>query len=210
MTRDAGDGPRVHNRHLGPPTLVCWRRSVRVVGWLSCVVMVGFGVLLHAQQSSFKHEDSPFGTMLVIEGKDTPEAIPQHCYWRHVFLKLSSIKKLESGQPWLERIGLSPAELAQVLEVAKAQEQRDNDCLKGITDKQDELKRQHATPDAINQVYYDQTIECRSRDLAARDALLEHLTPEGRERLVAWAEATRRSMTVHIRADEFDHFKKPY
>jgi hypothetical protein len=182
----------------------------RVVGWMSCVVMVGVGVLLHAQQSSFKQEDSPFGKMLVIEGKDTPEAIPQHWYWRHVFLKLSSIKKLDNGQPWLDRIGLSSADLAQVLKVANAQEQRDNDCLKGITDKQDELKQHHAKPDAINQVYYDQTLECRYRDLAARDALLEQLTPEGRERLVAWAEETRRSMTVHIRADEFDHFKKPY
>src|SRR5690349_18271874 len=57
--------------HLGYPFRKVAISMKRVVGWMSCVVMVGVGVLLHAQQSSFKQEDSPFGKMLVIEGKDT-------------------------------------------------------------------------------------------------------------------------------------------
>jgi len=71
------------------------------------------------------------------------------------------------------------------------------------------LKDQHASAEAINQVYFDVTLECRYKDLAARDQLLEGLSPEGREQLMAWVQRTRRGMTVYVPVNELEFFRRP-
>ena len=176
-----------------------------VVVAMSVLVSV---VSLGAQSTPYKQEDTPAGRMYVIEGREHPEDIPEHSYWRHSFHKLANIKKLNSTER-LAAIGLSPKELALVLKTASDQEQRDTDCQKAMTDRQDALKAQHASQDAINQVYFDVTLACRDKDLAARDQLLEALSPEGREQLVAWVQNTRRGMTVYVPVNELEFFRRP-
>jgi hypothetical protein len=172
---------------------------------LSVLVSV---VSVTAQSPPYKQEDTPAGKMYVIEGREHPEDIPEHSYWRHCFHKLANIKKLNSMER-LAAIGLSSKELALVLKTASDQEQRDADCQKTITDRQDALKAQHASQDAINQVYFEATLECRDKDLAARDQLLEGLSPEGRDQLVAWVQHTRRGMTVYVPVNELEFFRRP-
>jgi hypothetical protein len=173
------------------------------------IVTVSMSVgLLGAQSAPYKQEDTPAGKVYVIVGSEHPEGIPEHSYWRHSFHKLANIKKLNSTDR-LDAIGLSAKELALVMKTAADQDQRDLDCKKSMTEKQDALKDQHASADAINQVYFDVTLECRYNDLAARDRLLEGLSPEGREQLVAWVQRTRRGMTVYVPVNELEFFRRP-
>ncbi len=165
-------------------------------------------VSLEAQSPKYKQEDTPAGKMYVIDGREHPEDIPEHSYWRHSFHKLANIKKLESTDR-LAAIGFSPQDLALVLKTASNQEQRDNDCQKTMTERQDALKAQHASQGAIDRVYFDVTLECRYKDLAARDQLLEVLSPEGRDQLVAWVQNTRRGMTVYVPVNELEFFRRP-
>jgi hypothetical protein len=165
-------------------------------------------VSLAAQGAKYKEENTPAGKMYVIEGKEHPEDIPEHAYWRHSFHKLANIKKLNSTER-LAAIGLSPKELALVLKTAVEQETRDNDCHKSMTDRQDALKAQHASQEAIDQIYFDVTLECRYKDLAARDTLLEALSPEGRDQLMAWVQNTRRGMTAYVPVNELEFFRRP-
>ena len=164
--------------------------------------------LLGSQSPPYKQEDSPAGKVYVIAGSEHPEDIPEHSYWRHSFHKLANIKKLDSTER-LDAIGLSSKELALVLKTAADQEQRDLDCKKSMTEKQEALKDQHASAEAINQVYFDVTLECRYKDLAARDQLLEGLSPDGREQLMVWVQRTRRGMTVYVPVNELEFFRRP-
>jgi hypothetical protein len=161
-----------------------------------------------AQAAKYKEENTPAGKMYVIEGKEHPEDIPEHAYWRHSFHKLANMKTLNATDR-LAAIGLSPTELALVLKTAAEQETRDNDCRKTMTDRQDALKAEHASQDAITQIYFDVTLECREKDLAARDALLDALSPEGRDELLAWVQNTRRGMTAYVPVNELEFFRRP-
>jgi hypothetical protein len=180
---------------------------------LFCQLIVNLSMLvsvvsLGAQSPPYKQEDTPAGKVYVIEGREHAEDIPEHAYWRHCFHKLANIKTLNSTER-LDAIGLSPSELALVLKTASDQEQRDNDCRKAMTDRQDSLNAQHASQEAIRQVYFDVTLECRDRDLTARDLLLEALSPEGRDQLVAWVQNTRRGMTMYVPVNELEFFRRP-
>ena len=161
-----------------------------------------------SQSSKYPQEETPVGKVYVIKGSEYPEDIPEHWYWRHSFHKLANIKTLNSTER-LDAIGLSSKELALVMKTAADQEQRDLDCKKSMTEKQDALKDQHASVEAINQVYFDVTIECRYKDLAARDKLLEGLSPDGREQLMAWIQRTRRGITVYVPVNELEFFRRP-
>jgi hypothetical protein len=175
---------------------------------MNWTVVLVLAMSLATQGAKYKEENTPIGKVYVIEGKEHPEDIPEHAYWRHSFYKLANMKKLNATDR-LAEIGLSTKELTLVLETAGEQETRDNDCRKAMTDGQDALKAQHASEDAINKVYFDVTLACRDKDLAARDTLLEALSPEGRDQLLAWVQNTRRGMTVYVPVNELEFYRRP-
>lgn len=151
----------------------------------------------------------PAGKMVVIDGSKNPSDIPEHAYWRHCFHKLAHAKRLNADD-YVETIGLSKEDADTVLTVANRQAARDDECARRIDARQSELRAQSAKPEALSQAFQDVTLDCRYRDLEARDRLLDSLSPEGRVNLRAWAEGIRRGMTVYCPANDLEQFKRPY
>ncbi len=139
--------------------------------------------------------DTPAGKMVVIDGSRNPSDIPEHALWRHCFYKLAHAKRLNATD-YIDSIGLSREDLAQVLKTAEQQAARDDACAKRI----------EAQPDASQEI----TLDCRYRDLEARGRLLERMSPEGREQLRIWGDGIRRGMTVYWPAKDIEQFKRPY
>src|SRR5690349_20636070 len=116
--------------------------------WIVLSMSVAWLVGSQSQSSPYPQEETPACKVYVIAGSEHPEDIPEHAYWRHSFHKLANIKKLNSLER-LDAIGLSAKELALVMKTAADQEQRDLDCRKSMSEKQDALKDQHASVDAL-------------------------------------------------------------
>jgi hypothetical protein len=153
--------------------------------------------------------DTPAGKMIVIDGSKSPGDIPEHAWWRHCFYKLAHASRLKATD-YIDSLGLSPDDMSQVLRTAGQQAARDDECAKRIEGRQRELQAQGARPEALADAWQAITIDCRARDLDARDRLFERLTPEGREQLRVWADGIRRGMTVYWPANDIEQFKRPY
>jgi len=185
------------------------RKSSVIDYTLALLTVMAISIAVRPSVAQHKEIDTPDGTMIVIDGSQHPEEIPEHWYWRHCFHKLSQTKRLGLND-YIQSIGLSPEDMASALKVADGQAARDIDCAKRIESRQAELKAQGAKPEALAQAFQDVTLECRYLDLEARDRLLEMLSVEGKERLCAWAVSIRRQMTVYWPAKDIEQFKRPY
>ncbi len=153
--------------------------------------------------------DTPAGKMVVVDGSKDPSEIPEHAVWRHGFYKLAHAKRLNLDD-YIGAIGLSLEDTERVLNTANLQAARDDDCWKRLDARQSELRAQSATPEALAHAFQEVTVECRCRDLEARDRLLDSLSSQGRAHLRAWAESIRRGMRVYWPANDIEQFKRPY
>jgi hypothetical protein len=146
--------------------------------------------------------------VVVIDGSVTPEAIPDHWVWRDAFYFLEMAKRRDLGFVF-ERLALSGRELAIVVAEAAAQPARDEACGKRIEAHREALVAQGASGEALTRAFVDDTLECRQRDLEARDRVLRALGSDGQFQLRMWIEEHRRTLKVTVPADELELFRRP-
>jgi hypothetical protein len=146
---------------------------------------------------------------IVIDGRETPEAIPDHWAWREAFYFLEMVKRRDLKSA-IAQLTLTEPELVVVFAAAQGQAGRDADCARRIEAHRETLTAQGADAAAIAQAFADDTIDCRMRDLDIRDRVLKALSPEAQASLQAWVDAHRRSIRVTVPASEIELFKRPY
>ncbi len=146
--------------------------------------------------------------LVMIDGSAAPAAIPEHWLWREVFYTVDMVRR-KNLEIVRQTLTLRPSEFAVLYREAAAQRTRDDACLKRIEDHRRALEEQKAASDAIARAFQDDTIECRWRDLEARDRVLAALGPESLVAFQAWVEEHRRTIKVWVPASDIEHFKRP-
>ncbi len=146
--------------------------------------------------------------MLYIDGKATPEKIPQWTAWEAAFDLLAAGKRA-GGIKLDAELQLSAADKALLYAEAMANQERWNahkrevltelEPLVGKMDREDLMRRNRAM-----------ILEYRQRVLDGSERLLQRLSPEGRAWLLSWVEQRKAGITLTIAKSELDFFRRPY
>jgi hypothetical protein len=147
--------------------------------------------------------------MVVIDGREHPERIPDHWLWRSAFLKLAEIAKAGVQGDLSRALSLSAADAEGLYREAGLQARRDDDCAAAMQARKDELQEQRVPPEEAARAIDDVTIGCRVRDLDAADRVVDGLSEEGRIALQEWLDQQRRGMTVFVPEREVGLFRLP-
>ena len=146
-----------------------------------------------------------------IDGRKEPGRIPQYYAWASVF-RLLSRKALPSprmAEAVNADLGISGKDLALVdaaaIEATKAQEQ----CDKHVADETTALRKQGIAVPSVRAVIDPIVLECRSKTLAAADALLAALSTENQNKLLNFLDRHKQSISISVRESELTFFRLP-
>jgi hypothetical protein len=184
-----------------------WKAVVSVSRVSAAIVVLAVLVLSSAGVAA-QGPPAAKAKVVVLDGSATPEAIPDHWVWRDAFYFLEMAKRRDLAVVF-ERLALPERELAILLAEAVAQPARDEACARRIETRREALVAQGVKADALAQAFADDTLECRQRDLEARDRVLRALGPDSQVQVRAWIEEHRRTLKVTVPADELELFKRP-
>jgi hypothetical protein len=185
-------------------TLRAHRREVETPFILlaSVVLAVVAGIAFEAEARP-QLPPQPMPGYIKIDGAKTPEAVPEHWLWRNVFHSLPGITR----DMLRTQLVLTREEEDLLYAQTRLQIERDSACEKR---QRAQLKTiEHASPKEQTRALKSIRVECRQADLDAADALLERYTPETRERVAAWVNSKRTTLTIVIPKADLDIFNLP-
>lgn len=153
------------------------------------------------------------GKMIRIDGRETPEKIPDYAVWRESFLSLRNRIREPAGKldPWSRELlaALTPGELAALTREIDQQAARDETCLKRQQEALASGSAQGLSSDVIGRNIAAEVFACRERDLEASDRVLEALGEKGREAMTTFIEHQRRIATLFVPSSELDSYMRP-
>lgn len=152
---------------------------------------------------------------IVIDGSKTPEKIPEWLVWSMTFSGLHIVHGMMERNPEgslpSELRPMPTADLRLAFEEGARQIVREEECAKRQRPMQEawirattDVDRERATTAIWNDV-----IECRTRDLEARDRLFEQLTPEGVLALSIYADGSRHRIVTTIGKADYAYYHLP-
>jgi hypothetical protein len=160
--------------------------------------------------------------MVVIDGRVEPERIPEYALWRGAFYVVAHLKRerASKGTPrTFPMIGApdgtnTPMELserdADLLEAEAArQRERDVACDAGLQRIIRQLTDEGKNPDQIADALVDPIIECRWKDLEARDRVLSQMSEEGAALVRAWVNGQRYTSSLSVTKRELPYVMLP-
>jgi hypothetical protein len=149
---------------------------------------------------------SPSRGMIEIDGAQHPELLPEYLIWTQGFSRLAAIKR-DDMTIALDTLQLAPRDADLAFAEAAKQDERDRRC-------SDQTRRimeatRTAKPEKIEAAVRPAILECRWEVLAAKDRLLDAMSPEGRATLVNWMLDARKGMKAYIPKSDLEFFKQP-
>jgi hypothetical protein len=167
-------------------------------------------VLLSACASASGQAQQPTITLgpdgpkvIVIDGSKDPSAIPQWLAWERTFGALNT-----HPQGHIPVWNMSDKETEITMAAARAAAAADDRCNANLTKRMDSLKSSYK-PDALWTENKRLIVGCRQETLDHADRLIEQLSPQGRQALLAWLDDRRRSTTSYVFEKEMAFYRSP-
>ena len=149
--------------------------------------------------------------LVEINGKTHPDELPQHLVWRRVFSFLATRDKMPpTGMNTLRHeLPVTDKELALIFSVADAHRATDiANTLKHEALLVD-LHRTKVPFEQISAKTRNFELDRRAATLKAADDLVDRLTGEGRNALLAWVQDFRKSISVMVPEGDLSFFRLP-
>jgi hypothetical protein len=167
-------------------------------------------VLLSACASASGQAQQPTITLgpegpkvIVIDGSKDPSAIPQWLAWQRTFHALNS---MQQGHFPVWDMPDKESEIS--VAAARAAVAAEGRCNTELTKRMDSVKSSYK-PDALWAENKRLIVGCRQETLDHADRLIERLSPQGRQALLAWLEDRRRSTTSYVFEKEMAFYRSP-
>lgn len=147
--------------------------------------------------------------MTEFDGEKDPASIPDHIVWRGTFLFFADIRQKGDEAIVVDLLRLGKADYEVLYKEAAKQQSRDEACEARYRRREAELIEKKALGDGADASLDEIMIDCRTQVLDAGDRVLDELSAEGRQALLAYLEHRRRSTSVLVPARDLKSFRLP-
>jgi hypothetical protein len=173
------------------------------------VLLLALPGRLGAQEQRVDLERAPLPKgMIRIDGAKNPELIPQWLLWREAFAILYLTKPPPSAF-WEALDGLTTEERDLLYRECVAQREYYKRLEPTVTAEQKRLQAAGEEPKVLKAKLQERELEWRWTILKGRDRVLEALSPESRELLLAEIERYRTGISSVMPDEDLEHFNRP-
>jgi hypothetical protein len=170
-----------------------WQIGVMVVSFLA---VWRSGALAQAR--------GPDLEVIEIDGRKSPELIPQWSAWGYAFRVIAGGSRLLPADVLAES---TPADQSLITKEADSVQVFDRECL--ARHQKILAGRGDKKPEVLDQEVRELTLDCRRNTLHARDRVLAGLSPAAQAALVAFVESTKRGTSLSIPKKDLARFLEP-
>jgi Skp family chaperone for outer membrane proteins len=151
--------------------------------------------------------------ILVIDGKEHPEQLPEWLVWEHAFMQIGMLKGKETSFTQSLKEALSAQEFDLLEQEAAAQDRRLETAAKEAEPLQQQFrKRDPKDPklmSSLNDQMQDVNLRYRRATLDARDRVLQALRPESQSVVLSWMGELRAGIVARVSKSEIERWRAP-
>jgi hypothetical protein len=146
---------------------------------------------------------------IFIDGAKQPWLLPEWMVWEQVFGTIDAIRgKKLTGSP-LDSLAVTPTELTRIESAAVWYHEQRDACADRQRKEVDMLRAAKRPAADITKRQREVILDCRQQVLDRADALLGHMSDDGRVALLAYVEAMKSGMWSQIAKSELEFYRQP-